>query len=30
MDEKGDGWELIVRRSFADYTVRMLLDAMQD
>jgi sarcosine oxidase subunit gamma len=30
LDGTGDGWELIVRRSFADYTVRMLLDAMQD
>ncbi len=30
LDEKGDGWELIVRRSFADYTVRMLLDAMRE
>lgn len=29
LDEAGDGWELIVRRSFADYTVRMLLDAME-
>ncbi|MHA3903009.1 sarcosine oxidase subunit gamma [Castellaniella sp. WN] len=29
LDEQGDGWELIVRRSFADYAVRMLLDAMQ-
>jgi len=29
LDETGDGWELIVRRSFADYAVRMLLDAME-
>ncbi|MGB7399072.1 sarcosine oxidase subunit gamma [Castellaniella sp.] len=29
LDEAGDGWELIVRRSFADYAVRMLLDAME-
>lgn len=25
----GNTWEVIVRRSFADYTARMLLDAMQ-
>lgn len=29
LDEQGEGWELIVRRSFADYAVRMLMDAMQ-
>ncbi|MGB3426156.1 MAG: sarcosine oxidase subunit gamma family protein [Castellaniella sp.] len=29
LDEQGDGWELIVRRSFADATVRLLMDAMQ-
>ncbi|KAB0623544.1 sarcosine oxidase subunit gamma [Castellaniella defragrans] len=29
LDGHGDGWELIVRRSFADYVVRMLLDAMR-
>lgn len=29
LDERGEDWELIVRRSFADYTVRLLLDAMQ-
>ncbi|WP_066459332.1 sarcosine oxidase subunit gamma [Castellaniella caeni] len=28
LDDGGGGWELIVRRSFADYTARMLLDAM--
>jgi len=30
LGDRGDAWELIVRRSFADYTVRMLMDAMQD
>jgi len=30
LDGTGDSWEVIVRRSFADYTVRMLLDAMED
>ncbi len=29
LGEDGDAWELIVRRSFADYAVRMLLDAME-
>jgi len=29
LGDQGDAWELIVRRSFADYTVRMLMDAMQ-
>lgn len=28
LDDGNQDWELIVRRSFADYTVRMLLDAM--
>lgn len=28
LDDGNQAWELIVRRSFADYTVRMLLDAM--
>ncbi|CDM24045.1 sarcosine oxidase subunit gamma [Castellaniella defragrans] len=29
LEDTGDAWELIVRRSFADYAVRMLLDAME-
>ena len=29
-DEQGGCWEIIVRRSFADYVARMLLDAMGD
>ncbi|HLU01173.1 MAG TPA: sarcosine oxidase subunit gamma family protein [Advenella sp.] len=27
-DKTGDNWEMIVRRSFADYAVRMLMDGM--
>ncbi|TAM81740.1 MAG: sarcosine oxidase subunit gamma [Candidimonas sp.] len=30
LDSQGNDWELIVRRSFADYTARMLLDAMDN
>ncbi len=30
LDAQGNGWEVIVRRSFADSAVRMLLDAMED
>ncbi|CAM5214130.1 hypothetical protein CDEF62S_04792 [Castellaniella defragrans] len=29
LGDTGNAWELIVRRSFADYVVRMLLDAME-
>lgn len=29
-DGKGEIWEIIVRRSFADYAARMLLEAMED
>lgn len=29
LDAQGQAWELTVRRSFADYTARMLMDAMQ-
>jgi sarcosine oxidase subunit gamma len=29
LDTQGGGWEMIVRRSFADYAVRMLMDAMR-
>ncbi|MER1966435.1 sarcosine oxidase subunit gamma family protein [Castellaniella sp. GW247-6E4] len=30
LGDRGDAWELIVRRSFADSTARMLMDAMRE
>lgn len=30
LSNDGDAWEIIVRRSFADSTARMLMDAMQE
>lgn len=30
LDDTGHGWEIIVRRSFADATARILLDAMEE
>ncbi|MDO4232118.1 MAG: sarcosine oxidase subunit gamma family protein [Lautropia sp.] len=30
LGNNGDAWEIIVRRSFADSTARMLMDAMQE